>query len=185
MRLTQHDDLTIRVNQILHTLGYNLTNPHFERTGRRVATWLADFSNHLEVTPDLLEVVFPDVVPNTLVVVGNIEYRSMCAHHLLPVTGLAWVGYLPEKGICGLSKLNRLVEYYATQLTVQERVTSQIADAIWEGLKPKGCMVVIKAEHSCMTFRGIRQPGSLTSTSAVRGIHETSYNARQEFLSLI
>jgi GTP cyclohydrolase I len=104
---------------------------------------------------------------------------------MLPVVGKAWVGYLPSDHICGLSKLGRLVEYYASQLTVQERVTKQIADFVESQLKPKGCMTVIRAAHMCMSFRGIRDGDAVTATSAVRGLFKESDSARAEFLSLI
>jgi len=180
--------IELSVYDLLVELGYDASSdPHFLRTPERVATWLMDFAKNSDESKvgELLGVVFPENVPNVLVIVGPVEYRSMCAHHLLPVVGSAWVGYLPEKHVCGLSKLARLVEFYATQLTVQERVTNQIAEAIVAHLEPKGCMVVVKAEHHCMSFRGIRDSNAVTTTSAVRGLHETSPNARAEFLSLV
>jgi GTP cyclohydrolase I len=175
------------VEQILFLLGYDTTDPHFRNTGKRVGRWLRDFycmNSDAEVSR-LLEVVFPENTPDSLVIVGPTEYRSVCAHHMLPVVGSAWIGYLPEKGICGLSKLSRLVEYYATQFTVQERVTNQVADALVAHLEPKGCMVVVKAEHSCMSFRGVRDTNVSTVTSAVRGLHKDSSAARNEFLLLM
>jgi len=179
------DKLEKAVQSILKELGYK-PDEHMKRTPARVAEWLMDFEAvDLNGAGRILEVVFPENVPGSLVIVGPVEYRSLCAHHLLPVNGKAWVGYLPDDGICGLSKLARLVEYFATRLTVQERVTNQIADAIEEFLKPKGCMVVVSATHMCMSFRGVRDGDASTVTSAVRGVHETSDNARSEFLSLM
>lgn len=179
--------IAVHIDQILKELGYDNSDPHFKRTGDRVARWLVDFYKNgtSEHVAQLLEVVFPEDVPETLVIVGPTEYRSMCAHHMLPVVGKAWVGYLPSEGICGLSKLSRLVEYFASQLTVQERVTQQIADAIDTHLNPLGCMVVVQAEHGCMSFRGIRNNDVSTVTSAVRGVHKESAAARNEFLSLM
>lgn len=181
------DDLEYDVGTMLTSLGYyNETDPHFGRTPERAAKWLHSFKRHTQDEGDkLLEVVFPEDAPDSLVIVGPVEFRSMCAHHLLPVVGKAWVGYLPEDGICGLSKLARLVDYYAHQLTVQERVTNQVADAIERTLKPKGCMVVIRATHMCMSFRGILDGVAETTTSAVRGLHKESDSARSEFLSLV
>lgn len=175
------------IQGILIILGYDPKDPHFRRTPQRVSEWLADFRcNASDKEADkLLEVVFPEEAPDSLVMVGPCEYRSVCAHHLLPVEGLAWVGYLPDEGICGLSKLARLVSFYAEQLTVQERVTNQVADALVRNLKPKGCMVVVEAEHMCMSYRGIRDRGVATVTSAVRGLHKDSAAARNEFLQLI
>jgi GTP cyclohydrolase I len=121
-----------------------------------------------------------------LVLVKDIELWSYCEHHLLPFTGLAHVGYIPgrKKQIVGLSKLARLVDVYAKRPQVQERLTTQIADAVAEGLDPGGVIVVIEAEHLCMTMRGVRKPGSKTVTSAVRG--QLSHPAtRAEAMSLI
>lgn len=180
-------DLQKAVDDILTILDYDVTDQHFDRTPERVAEWLIAMAQNGD--PDegakLLEVVFTETAPSSLVIVGPIAYRSMCAHHMLPVTGKAWVGYLPDEHVCGLSKLERLVDFYAHQLTVQERVTTQVADTVYEALKPKGCMVVIRATHGCMTFRGVKNNDVLTTTSAVRGLHESSTSARAEFLSLI
>jgi GTP cyclohydrolase IA len=172
---------------ILSELGYDPDDQHFQRTGARVTEWLTDLAKNASEAEGakLLEVVFTETAPSNLVIVGPIAYRSMCAHHMLPVTGRAWVGYLPDDHVCGLSKLERLVEHYARQLTVQERVTNQVADTLISSLKPKGCMVVIKATHGCMTFRGVKNNDVLTTTSAVRGLHETSASARAEFLALM
>jgi GTP cyclohydrolase I len=175
------------IHDLLTVLGYDVSDPHFTRTPERAVSWLIDFTQNGDPmkAKELLDVQFPQDVPSGLVLVGPTEYRSMCAHHLLPVVGKAWVAYVPDQSICGLSKLSRLVEYFAMQLTVQERVTSQIADAIWEHLKPKGCMVIVDAVHNCMSFRGIRDSEVTTTTSAVRGIHQDSPSARAEVLSLL
>jgi GTP cyclohydrolase I len=175
------------VTGLLTELGYDTDDPHFQRTPYRVTEWLTRLAKNAseEEAAKLLEVVFTETAPDNLVIVGPIAYRSMCAHHMLPVTGQAWVGYLPDVHICGLSKLERLVDHYAHQLTVQERVTNQTADTIMESLKPKGCMVVIKATHGCMTFRGVKNNDVVTTTSAVRGLHKDSASARNEFLLLM
>jgi GTP cyclohydrolase IA len=180
-------ELWAALQGILIILGYDTKDPHFRRTPQRMTSWLADFRKNADDrgADKLMEVVFPEEVPDSLVIVGPTEYRSVCAHHMLPVNGRAWVGYLPNEGICGLSKLSRLVSFYSEQLTVQERVTNQIADALMRTLKPKGCMVVIEAEHMCMSYRGIRDRDVSTTTSAVRGIHRDSAAARAEFLSLM
>ncbi len=122
-----------------------------------------------------------------LVLVRDIEVMSMCEHHLLPFTGVAHIGYIPgnDGRITGLSKLARLVEVYARRPQVQERMTSQIADALNEVLKPRGVLVVIEAEHLCMAMRGIRKPGSTTVTSAVRGMFRDSAATRAEAMSLV
>jgi GTP cyclohydrolase IA len=179
--------LNLYVHNILALLGYDPTNNHFRRTPERVADLLAEFACNADPSEvaRLLDVKYEEDYTE-LVMVGPVRYDSMCAHHMLPVTGSAWVGYLPNEGrVCGLSKLSRLVEYYARQFTVQERVTDQVADALEEHLKPKGCMVVVRASHGCMTMRGVREPAAITTTSAVRGVHKDSASARTEFLSLM
>ena len=120
-----------------------------------------------------------------MVIVRNISFTSMCEHHLLPFTGKAHVAYIPRKGrITGLSKLARCVEGFAHRPQVQERMTSQIADAIMRSLEPLGTFVVVEAEHMCMTARGVKKPGSLTVTSAVRGSFKEDEKTRSEALSL-
>ena len=120
-----------------------------------------------------------------MVIVRDIPFTSMCEHHLLPFNGRAHVAYIPRKGrITGLSKIARCVEGYARRLQVQERMTSQIADAIMRALEPLGAIVVVEAEHMCMTARGIKKPGSLTITSAVRGSFKEDEKTRAEALSL-
>ena len=120
-----------------------------------------------------------------MVIVKDIPCTSMCEHHLLPFTGRAHVAYIPRKGrITGLSKLARCVEGYARRPQVQERMTSQIADAIMKSLDPLGTIVVVEAEHMCMTARGIKKPGSLTITSAVRGSFKEDEKTRAEALAL-
>jgi len=121
-----------------------------------------------------------------MVIVRDIAFTSMCEHHLLPFTGKAHVAYIPRQGrITGLSKLARCVEGYARRPQVQERMTSQVADAIMDTLDPLGVIVVVEAEHMCMTARGIKKPGSLTVTSAVRGSFKEDYKTRAEGLSLL
>ena len=120
-----------------------------------------------------------------MVIIRDIPFTSMCEHHLLPFVGKAHVAYIPRKGrITGLSKIARCVEGFARRPQVQERMTSQIADAIMKSLEPLGTLVVVEAEHSCMTARGIKKPGSLTITSAVRGSFKEDEKTRAEALSL-
>lgn len=181
-------DTTVRdaVAVIIEKLGYEPDDQHFRETPRRFAELLAGFAanDDPEQIGKLLDVKFNETYTE-LVMVGPVQYISMCAHHLVPVTGLAWVGYIPNESVVGLSKLAYLVEYFARQLTVQERVTEQIADALEEHLKPLGCMVVIKAKHGCMTIRGPEEPFADTVTSAVRGVHKDTDRARSEFLTLM
>jgi GTP cyclohydrolase I len=120
-----------------------------------------------------------------LVLARDIPVRSVCEHHMLPFVGVAHVGYLPGARILGLSKLARVVELHAHRPQVQERLTTQIADAIVEILQPRGAFVMIEAEHLCMSMRGVRKPGTLTLTSAVRGLFKDSAATRAEVMSLI
>jgi GTP cyclohydrolase I len=120
-----------------------------------------------------------------LVLVRDISFNSMCEHHLLPFMGVAHVGYLPRGKVVGLSKLARVVEEISKRPQVQERMTHDVADLIANSLDAKGVIVVIEAEHTCMTIRGIRKPGSLTVTSAVRGLFKTNQSSRAEAMSLI
>ena len=134
---------------------------------------------------DVLTTTF-DLGHDEMVMVKDIEMWSMCEHHLLPFTGVAHIGYIPDESgrITGLSKLARLVDVYARRLQVQERLTGQVADSLVEMLQPRGVIVVIEAEHLCMTSRGVRKPGSRTITSAVRGaLHSPA--TRAEAMSLI
>jgi len=122
-----------------------------------------------------------------MVVLRDIPFYSMCEHHLLPFYGVAHVGYIPnsEGRVVGVSKLARVVEVFAKRLQLQERMTTQIADAILEALRPDGVAVVVEAEHLCMTMRGIKKPGSNVVTSATRGLFRSKAATRSEFLSLV
>ena len=153
------------------------------RVARAYAEQFAGLSQHAE---DVLTTVF-DAGHDELILVRDIEVYSTCEHHLVPFFGFAHVGYIPnEKGqITGLSKLARLVDVYARRPQVQERMTSQIADALMAVLEPRGALVVIEAEHLCMSMRGVRKPGAKTVTSAVRGSIRDSDRTRAEALSLL
>lgn len=181
--------LAHHVGQILDHLGYDRINgQHFKKTPERVAEVLLHYAKNADesLLAELLGVQFtePDAI-SSLVMEGPVRYTSRCAHHLEPVDGWAWVGYLPEQNVCGLSKMARVVNFFAAQLTVQELVTQQIADALLTHLKPKGVMVVVRAEHGCMRRRGVMEPCALTTTSAVRGVFKESATARNEFLLLM
>ena len=130
-----------------------------------------------------LEVGFMDSARD-MVLVRDIPLASMCEHHILPFIGKAHLGYAPNGRVVGLSKLARLVEGYARRPQLQERLTAQIADALYESLGSRGSIVVIEADHSCMTMRGVQKPGSITVTSAVRGIYEEEEALRSEAMAL-
>jgi len=121
-----------------------------------------------------------------MVIQHNIPLFSLCEHHILPIVGFAHIGYIPKEVICGLSKLKRVVDLYAKRFQVQERLTKQIADFLEERLQPRGVIVVVEAEHFCMTMRGVQTPGTLTTTSAVTGDFLTpGEGSREEFMALL
>jgi GTP cyclohydrolase IA len=175
------------VRELLIAVGEDPDRPGLQETPARVARAYAETFGGLHQDPlDVLATTF-DEDHDELVLVKDIPMYSTCEHHLVPFHGVAHIGYVPgEDGrVTGLSKLARLVEVYARRPQVQERMTSQIADAMMEGLKPRGVLVVVEAEHLCMAMRGIRKPGSRTVTSAVRGIFRENAATRAEAMSLV
>lgn len=174
------------VREILLAIGDDPDRDGLRDTPQRVARSYAELFAGLSQDPaDVIGTTF-DVSHEELVLVKDIEVASCCEHHLLPFTGVAHVGYIPQKGgrVAGLSKIARLVDVYARRPQVQERLTTQIAEAMVEQLRARGVIVVVEAEHSCMTLRGVRKPGSKTVTSAVRGVLRDSAT-RAEAMGLI
>ena len=174
------------VRELLIAIGEDPDREGLKDTPARVARAYEEVTSGLrQRAEDVLTTTF-DLGHEEMVLVRDIELWSMCEHHLVPFTGVAHVGYIPaESGkITGLSKLARLVDVYAKRPQVQERLTTQIADSLMEILEARGVIVVIEAEHLCMTMRGVRKPGSKTITSAIRGImHKPA--TRSEAMSLI
>lgn len=166
----------------LDALGVDRRTEALRDTPRRVASAFAEL---LGPTP-FRATTFPnDGGYDELVVVSDIAFSSLCEHHLLPFVGVAHIGYLPGERIVGLSKLPRLVEHRARRLQVQERLTTEVADWLERTLRPRGVGVVMEATHMCMSLRGVRQPGALTTTSALRGRLREDPRTRQEFFELI
>ncbi len=165
----------------LHALGISTAGEALRDTPRRMARAYAEM-----FTPKPFEATtFPnDEGYDELVLVRDIPFRSICEHHLLPFTGTACVAYLPADRILGLSKLARVVDYFAARPQVQERLTKQVADWLTDHLQPRAVGVVIRAEHTCMTLRGVHASGSSTVTSALLGTLRTDARSRQEFFSL-
>ncbi|TYB59098.1 GTP cyclohydrolase I FolE [Nonomuraea sp. PA05] len=189
--MTQHDvdlgRIEKAVREILYAIGEDPDRDGLIETPSRVARAMAEQYSGLGQTPeDVLNKVF-DVDHDEMVLVRDIEVYSTCEHHLVPFHGLAHVGYIPNaRGqVTGLSKLARLVDVFARRPQVQERMTSQIADALMRVLEPRGVIVVVECEHLCMTMRGVRKPGAKTVTSAVRGDFRTSDKTRSEAMALI
>lgn len=159
------------VRELLFAIGEDPDREGLRGTPARVARSYAELFSGLSEDPqDVLSMTF-DVGHDEFVLVKDIEMWSMCEHHLVPFNGSAHVGYIPQEGghVTGLSKLARLVDVYARRPQVQERLTTEIAEAVTSALNPRGVIVVIEAEHLCMTMRGVRKPGAKTVTSAVRG----------------
>jgi GTP cyclohydrolase IA len=166
---------------LLRAIGADLSTPELVQTPRRVAASFAEL-----VTPAEFEAtLFPNEGYDELVLVRDIPFQTLCMHHLLPFHGEAHVAYLPGDTIVGLSKLARVVEAFARDLQLQERMTQQIADWLEQELAPRGVGVVLSAEHMCMTIRGVRKPGARTVTSAVRGALRDDARTRQELFSLV
>ena len=175
------------VRELLLACGENPDREGLQDTPARVARAYLELFAGLYTDPDeVLDKTF-DECHDELVLVTDIPMYSTCEHHLVPFHGVAHVGYIPnEHGkVTGLSKLARLVDLYAKRPQVQERLTTQIADAIEKKLEPRGVIVVVEAEHLCMAMRGIRKPGARTTTSAVRGLFRSSSSSRAEALTLI
>jgi GTP cyclohydrolase I len=175
------------IRELLIAIGEDPERDGLKQTPARVARAYAEIFGGLFVDPDeVLETTF-DANHDELVLVKDIPLYSMCEHHLVPWHGSAAVGYIPGASgrITGLSKLARVVDLYARRPQVQERLTSQVADAVMSRLEPRGVIVVIEAEHLCMAMRGVRKPGAVTVTSAVRGIFQSDPRTRSEAMSLV
>jgi GTP cyclohydrolase I len=173
------------VIEMLTAIGDDPKREGLTETPRRIAEMYSEIFEGLWSDPrEYLTVVF-DVSHDEMVILRNIPFYSMCEHHFLPFHGEAHVGYIPDGKVVGISKLARVVEGFARRPQIQEQLTSQIAEAIMEVLKPDGVAVVIEAEHLCMTMRGVKKPGSRMVTSAMRGDFKQSAVTRAEFLSLV
>ena len=173
------------VREILAAVGEDPNRDGLLDTPSRVARMYAELFSGLKTDPARhLQKFFVEDY-DELVLVRDITFNSMCEHHLLPFIGKAHVGYLPNRKIAGLSKLARVVDEVSRRPQVQERMTHTIADLLHRELDAKGVVVVLEAEHSCMTIRGVRKPGSITITSAVRGLFLTNHSSRAEVMSLI
>ncbi len=174
------------VKMILEAIGEDPEREGLRETPARVARMYEEIFSGLRESPEThLEKIFSED-QEEMIIVKDISLYSMCEHHLLPFYGKAHVAYIPREGkVTGLSKLARVVEGFAKRPQLQERLTSQIADSIMDKLNAQGVLVVIEAEHMCMTFRGVKKPGSKTVTSAVRGLFRKSEATRAEAFSLI
>ena len=174
------------VREIIEALGENPDREGLLETPERVAAFYAEVFDGLHREPgDVIDAFFGEEHYQEIVMVREIPFYSMCEHHLVPFHGQAHVAYIPKGRVTGLSKLARLVEGFARRPQMQERLTAQVADALTERLQPLGVMVVVEAEHLCMSMRGVKKPGATTVTSAVRGIMESQPATRAEAMSLL
>ncbi|MFA5564356.1 MAG: GTP cyclohydrolase I FolE [Acidimicrobiia bacterium] len=181
------DRIIAAVGEILAAIGEDPNRDGLIRTPERVADMYVEIMSGLHSNPAThLDVQF-DADHDEMIMIRDISFASVCEHHLVPFMGRAHVAYIPGKDgrITGLSKLARLVDGFARRPQVQERMTSQIADSLVEHLKPRGALVVVEAEHLCMSMRGVKKPGALTVTSAVRGVFKTDQATRSEAMNLI
>lgn len=173
------------VHEILLAIGEDPEREGLRATPRRVARMYAELFDGLHRDAERhLQAMF-DEDHHEMVVLRDIPFNSMCEHHLMPFAGQAHIAYIPGGKVLGLSKLARIVDVYAHRPQVQERLTSQIADLLAQRLHVKGCAVVLEAVHTCMTTRGVKKPGSIMVTSALRGLMQTSQSTRAEALSLL
>ena len=174
------------IRDILEAVGEDVKRKDLLDTPKRVADMYEEIFSGIHQDPAKELEVILDQKHEEIILLKGIPIYSICEHHLLPFIGRAHVAYIPKAGrVTGLSKLARVVEILSRRPQVQERLTTQIAEIIMSKLKPLGCMVVIEAEHLCMSFRGVKKPGTLTVTSAVRGIFKENEKTRAECLALI
>lgn len=186
--MTQIDQERIEkaVREIIEALGEDPGREGLAETPERVARFYAEVFEGIHNDPgDTIDAFFGEEHYQEIVIVREIPFYSMCEHHLVPFHGFAHVGYMPRGRVTGLSKLARLVDGFAKRPQMQERLTAQIADALCERLDPLGVIVVIEAEHLCMSMRGVRKPGAMTVTSAVRGVMKDNPSTRSEAMALL
>jgi GTP cyclohydrolase I len=186
LRDVDHQLIARGVRMILEGLGEDPDRPGLQGTPARVADMFTELTSGMREDPNQHVVPLPDDKHDEMVIVKDISIASLCEHHLAPFVGKCHIAYIPRDGrILGISKLARLAETFSRRLQLQERLTTDIANTLFEGLKPLGVMVVIEAAHTCMTLRGVRKSDAKTVTSAVLGGFRTDPRTRAEAMSLI
>ena len=175
------------IRTILRYIGEDPTRDGLHETPSRVARAYKDYFKGYSLDPeDILNKTFEEIEGyDEMIALRRIRFESHCEHHMAPIIGHAWVAYIPNGRVVGISKLARVVEVYAKRLQIQEKMTAQIANAIDHVLKPQGVAVVLKAEHHCMTTRGVHKPGTDLVTSRMLGVFRDNPITRQEFLAMI
>ena len=186
-KVTDKVKIMTAVSSIIKTIGEDPNREGLVNTPKRIAEMYAELFRGIDVDPKEELTVGYEEGHQEMVIVRDIPFYSMCEHHLLPFYGTVHIGYLPDSNgrVVGISKLARVVEIVARRLQVQERLTTEVADAIMDGLKPSGVAVIIQAEHMCMIMRGVKKPGSNIITSVIRGAFRNKAVTRAEFFSLL
>lgn len=180
-----HDKIKEAVKLLLEGIGEDVNRPGLIDTPDRIARMYEEICSGMNKdAQEHLSKVFP-VDSNEMVLEKDIVFHSMCEHHMLPFFGKVHIAYIPDGKVVGLSKLARTVEVYARRLQIQEQMTTQIADAIMEYLKPQGVMVMVEAEHMCMTMRGIKKAGSQTVSVSCKGVFEEDTNLQNRFFQML
>ncbi len=178
-------NMAVHMAALMRELNLDLDDPNFAETPQRVAKMYLEMFHGLREGAEPKVTTFPnDEGYHHMVIEREIPFYSMCAHHFVPFYGHAHIAYIPESTIVGLSKLPRILEFYAKRPQLQERLTEQVAEFLWDKLRPQGVMVVIEARHLCVEMRGVKKPGALTTTSALRGCF-ADRKVREEFLALL
>jgi GTP cyclohydrolase I len=174
------------IRAFLEGIGERFAGDDLEKTPARVArAWVDDLVSGYGIDP-VAELTGTEATQESgLVAIRDVRFASVCVHHLLPFSGRAHVAYLPGARLAGLSKIGRVVDAFSRRLQIQERLTAQIVDALWRGLEPRGVLVVLEAEHTCMTLRGVRKEGSRLVTEGARGVFRDEPEARREVLAVL
>ncbi|MDQ7086253.1 MAG: GTP cyclohydrolase I FolE [Sulfurovum sp.] len=184
--MTKDEEFEQAISKILELLGEDVTREGLEKTPKRVVKALKFLTQGYQQDPkEILNQALFSSSNNEMVLLRDIEFYSMCEHHMLPIIGRVHVAYIPDGKVVGLSKIPRIVDVYARRLQIQEQMTEQIADAILSTIKPKGVAVVVHARHMCMEMRGVQKINSTTVSSALRGLFKSDERTRSEFYNLI
>ncbi|MBA7551863.1 GTP cyclohydrolase 1 [subsurface metagenome] len=179
------EDIEDKIKDIIRFIGDDPNREGLKETPKRmIKSWKELFSGYKENPKELIK-TFKEGTCNEMVILKDIDFFSMCEHHFLPFFGKIFLGYVPNGRVVGVSKLVRLIEVYSRRLQIQEKMTTEIADTLMDGLKPLGVMVVCKAQHLCMISRGVKKQNVIMVTSAVRGVFDKEIETRNEFMELI